>query len=87
MWNAYLAACFCKAVYFSNIHEKRVLWQFFCFLGLHCVIFSKGFPNGSNGKEFACNAGDPGSIPGSGRFPGEGNNHPFQYSCLEKSMD
>ena len=38
-------------------------------------------------KESACNAGDLGSIPGSGRSPGEGNVNPFQYSCLEKSMD
>ena len=42
---------------------------------------------GSDGKESACNAGDAGSIPGSGRSPGEGNGNPFQYSCLEKSMD
>ena len=39
------------------------------------------------GKESACNAGDPGSIPGSGRSTGEGNGNPLQYSCLEKSMD
>ena len=38
---------------------------------------------GSDGKAFACNAGDPGS----GRFPGEGNDNPLQYSCLENSMD
>ena len=38
-------------------------------------------------KESACNAGDLGSIPGSGRSPGEGNVNPFQYPCLEKSMD
>ena len=37
--------------------------------------------------ESACNAGDPGSIPGSGRSPGEGNGNPLQYSCLENSMD
>ena len=42
---------------------------------------------GSNSKKFACNAGDPDSIPGSGRFPGEGNGNPLQYSCLENSMD
>ena len=35
----------------------------------------------------ACNAGDPGSIPGLGRSPGEGNGNPLQYSCLENSMD
>ena len=42
-----------------------------------------GFPGGSNGKESACNAGDPGLIPGSGRSPGEGNGNTLQYSCLE----
>ena len=39
-----------------------------------------GFPGSSVGKEFACNAGDPGSIPGSGRYTGEGIGYPFQYS-------
>ena len=46
-----------------------------------------GFPGGSDGKASACSAGDPGSIPGSGRSPGEGNGSPFQYSCLESPMD
>ena len=46
-----------------------------------------GFPGGSDGKESACNAGDPGSIPGLGRSSGEGNVNPFQYSCLENYMD
>ena len=46
-----------------------------------------GFPGGSDGKESACNAGDQGSIPESGRSPGEGNDNPLQYSCLENSMD
>ena len=46
-----------------------------------------GFPGGSEGKASACNAGDLGSIPGSGRCPGEGNGNPLQYSCLENSMD
>ena len=46
-----------------------------------------GFPGGSDGKDSPCNAGDPGSIPGSGRFPEEGNGNPLQYSCLENSMD
>ena len=46
-------------------------------------------PSGSDGKKkkIACNAGDPGSIPGSGKFPGEGNGYPFQYSSLENSME
>ena len=38
-------------------------------------------------KAFVCNVGDPGSIPGWGRFPGEGNGNPLQYSCLENFMD
>ena len=46
-----------------------------------------GFPGGSAGKEFACSVGDLGSIPGLGRFPGEGKGHPLQYSGLENSMD
>ena len=46
-----------------------------------------GFPGGSDSKESACNAGDPGSIPASGRAPGGGLGNPLQYSCLENSMD
>ena len=46
-----------------------------------------GFPGGSEGKASACNAGDPGSIPGWGRSPGEGIGNPLQYSCLENPMD
>ena len=46
-----------------------------------------GFPGGSDGKESACNAGNLGSVPGSGRSPGEENGNPFQYSCLGKPMD
>ena len=46
-----------------------------------------GFPGDSDGKESACNVGDPGSIPGLGRSPGEGSDNPLQYSCLENSMD
>ena len=43
----------------------------------------KRLPGGSDGKASACNAGDPGSIPGLGRSPGEGNGNPLQYVCLE----
>ena len=46
-----------------------------------------GIPGGSDGKESLYNAGDPGSIPGLGRSPGEGNGNPRQYSCLENPMD
>ena len=47
----------------------------------------RDFPGGSDGKASTYNAGDPGSIPASGRSPGEGNGNPLQYSCLENSMD
>ena len=50
-------------------------------------MLTTGFPGGSDGKASACNAGDPGSIPGLGRSPGEGNGNPLQYSCLENPMD
>ena len=46
-----------------------------------------GFPGGPDDKESACNVEDLSSIPGSGRYPGEGNGNPLQYSCLENSMD
>ena len=46
-----------------------------------------GFPGGSAGEEFTCNAGNLGLIPGLGRSPGEGNHYPLQYSSLENSMD
>ena len=50
-------------------------------------LVGKSFPGGSDDKESACNAGDLSSIPGSGRSPGEENDYPYQYSCLENSMD
>ena len=46
----------------------------------------RGFPGGSDIEELACNVGDPGSIPGSGRFPGEANGY-LQCSCLEDFID
>ena len=49
--------------------------------------YLKGFPGGSDGKESACDVGDPGSTAGSGRPPGEGNDNPLQYPCLENPMD
>ena len=53
-----------------------------------CLSVSwEGFPGGSDGKASACNAGDQGSIPGSGRSPGEGNGNPLQHSCLENPVD
>ena len=54
-------------------------------VGLYYCIC--GFPCGSAGKEFTCNAGDLGSIPGSGRSAGDGKDYPLKYSGLENSMD
>ena len=45
------------------------------------------FPGGSDGKESVCKVGEPGSIPGSGISPGEGNGNPLHYSCLKNPMD
>ena len=53
-----------------------------------CLLFIfANFPGGAEVKASACNLGDLGSIPGSGRSPGEGNGNPLQYSCLENPMD
>ena len=52
----------------------------------HQYFILYDFPGSSEGKASASNAGHPGSIPGSRRFPGEGNGNPLQYSCLENPM-
>ena len=62
------------------------------FFSLDVLMFiwyppAEDFLGGSDGKESACNVGDLGLIPGSGRFPGEGKGSPLQYSCLKNSMD
>ena len=51
------------------------------------VMYVMCFPGGSGGKGSAFSVGDPGSIPGSGRSPGEGHGHPLQCSCLENTTD
>ena len=65
---------------FSIIPSKSILEFFY-------LLNTMSFPDGSDGKESACNAGDLGLIPGSGRSPGDGNGNPLQFSCLEKPMD
>ena len=55
-----------------------------------CLEWDMGLPRWLSGKESTCNAidtGDTGSVPGSGRSPGEGNGNPLQYFCLENPMD
>ena len=51
------------------------------------LFLLRGFSGDSDAKESACSVGDPGSIPGLGRSPGEGHSNPLQYSCLENSVD
>ena len=57
------------------------------FVNVNDLQSKKGFSGGSDGKESVGNAGDLDPIPGSGRFPGEGNGNPLQYSCLENLME
>ena len=59
----------------------------FIFLCFHVFMLLEGFPGGSEAKVSAWNAGDPGSIAGLGKSPGEGNGNPLQYSCLENPME
>ena len=69
--------CKCQTFFISLSSSKRKQTV--------CQIF--GFPDSSVGKKSPCNAGDPSSIPGSGRSPGEGKGYPLQYSGLECSRD
>ena len=82
--SVFLSVFFSFCISFSGIlpfnSEKQTL-----ILCLH--IYKLGFPCGSAGKEFACNVGDLGLIPGLGRSPGEGKDYPLQYSGLENSMN
>ena len=92
-WN-YLKALCC--IYRENmtwdLKIKSYLYQWqssihSCGCNNRAICSNLGFLDGSGSKESACNAGDLGSIPGSGRSPGDGNSNPLQYSDLENSMD
>ena len=72
------SSCFLSHIIFKKTSERIKIGNCVCILH---------FPGVSDGKESACNIGNPGSIPGSGRSPGEGNGNPLQCSCLENSMD
>ena len=63
-----------------------ILCYFADFQITHQFNIILGFSDGADDKESAHNAGELCSIPGSGRYPGEGNDYPFQYSCLDNSM-
>ena len=71
----------CRVLYILQMHSPYWIYD------LQILSPIMGFPGGSDGKESACSAVDPGSIPGSGWSPGEGNGYPLQYSCLENPMD
>ena len=67
--------------YFPSLQQNKKAGQSLFFGQVFIMLLYKGFPHSSVGKESACNAGDPGFIPGSGRSPGERNGHSLQYSC------
>ena len=76
----------------SSLHQVAKVLEFSFSISpsseyLALISFRMGFPGSSPGKESACNAGDPSSVPELGRSPGEINSYPLQYSCLENSMD
>ena len=77
--------CFFKGVPGGLPGQMHHLARFSCQARDSAMDYS--FPGGSDGKESACNVGDPGLIPGSARSPGEGNGYPLQYSHLKNSMD
>ena len=76
-------------VHQRHCEPSELLWQCHLRTGVQRGGFPSWglIPGGSDGKESACNAGDPGLIPGWGRSPGEGNGNPLQYSCLGNPMD
>ena len=73
--------------YLSFCHGPIGLWPLLWLYLTLITIKNPGFPGGSGGKKSACNAGDQGSVPELGRYAGEANGYPLQYSCLENSMD
>ena len=77
-----------KTIFFDGQEWEKFLGCFkFSQFIVHSISISMVFHTGTVSKESACNAGDPGSIPGSGRSPGEGHGNLLQYSCLENPMD
>ena len=75
----------------GNIHaqplQKTISQQYFSFSGVKLRIYNSNFSDGSDSKDSTYNTGDAGSVPGSGRSPGEGKGNSLQYSCLEQPMD
>ena len=71
----------------QGLYHNRHLGLLCCLDELTFLTLLSSAPGGSDGKVSACNAGDLGLLPGSGRFPGEENGNPLQYSCLENSRN
>ena len=79
VWQSWVHPCFTNYI---------ILLFFFNWLSnIPLYIWATNFTGGSDGKAAVCNVGDPGSIPGLGRSPGEGNDNPLQYYCLENPTD
>ena len=79
---AFMCRVMCELRSFMWSRSSRAIcWQ--CLYFTRRFLLPSGFPDGSDGKESACNAGDLGLAPGSGRSPGEGNCNPLHCSCLE----
>ena len=73
---------------FPSLVQESEKWKWSCSVVPDSLLYKYySFPDSSVSKESACNLGDPGSIHGLGRSPGEGNGKPLQYSCLENPMD
>ena len=71
----------------SRLGKLIALTPLLCSYGSYFLTYKKGFPGVSECKESACHGGDLSSVPGLGRFPGEGNSHPLKCSGLENSAD
>ena len=84
----YICLCVCVCVYIYT-YMYVCIYMCVCVYIYVCVSIyvCGGFPGSSVVKNLPANAGDPGSIPGSGRSPGGGQGNLLQYSCLENSMD
>ena len=82
----YSQLCY-KKIFEVSIANLFLPIEFSIITNVLIYVKHEGFPGGSDGKESVCSTRDPGLIPGLGRYPGEGNSNPLQYSCLENSMD
>ena len=84
VWDTYFCSLLVPS---SQFYACFQVFHFYPTVNFCWAYLILGFLGGSNSKESAWNVGNPGSIPGSERSPEEGNGNPFQYSCLENSMD